>query len=110
MANISAVSSYRPELEGIFQSLKHLECLNITPQEVQQWYDNERSVISSREHPTRPMGVIKADADITLAIHHLKSNLQFQVDFRHVYGRQDVRNKKKRKKRGQRIRGEERAV
>ena len=34
MANISLVSSYRSELNGIFRSLKHLKYLNITPQEV----------------------------------------------------------------------------
>ena len=34
MANINAVLSYRSELEGIVWSLKHLEYLNITPQEV----------------------------------------------------------------------------
>ena len=56
MANINAVSSYRPELERVFRSLKHLEYLNITPKEVRQWCDNERSVISSREAPTRTGG------------------------------------------------------
>ena len=64
MANINVVSSYRSEFEGIFQSLTHLEYLNIIPLEVRQWCDNERSVISSRETPTRTVGMIKADADI----------------------------------------------
>ena len=41
MANINAVSSYRADLEGVFQSLKHLEYLNITPREVRQWCDND---------------------------------------------------------------------
>ena len=75
MANINAVSSYRSELEGVFRSLKHLEYLNITPKEVRQWCDNERSVISSREPPTRTGGMIKANVDLILAIHHLKNNL-----------------------------------
>jgi hypothetical protein len=34
IANISLVSSYRSELNGIFWSLKHLKYLNITPQKV----------------------------------------------------------------------------
>jgi hypothetical protein len=52
-------------------------------------------VISSMEAPTRPAGMSKADADIILAIHHLKSNPQFPVDCRHVYGHQDEKNRKK---------------
>ena len=43
--------------------------------------------------------MIKADADIILAIHHLKNNLQFPVDCRFVYGHQDGKNKKKQEKR-----------
>ena len=98
MANINAISSYRSELEGVFLSLKHLEYLNITPKEVRQWCNNKRSVISSREAPNRTWGKIKIDADLILAIHHLKNNLKFPVDCRHVYGHKDVKNKKKREK------------
>ena len=47
------------------------------------------------EAPTRTGGMIKADADLILAIHHLKNNLKFPVDCRHVYGHQDRKNKKK---------------
>ena len=43
--------------------------------------------------------MIKADADLILAIHHLKNNLKFPVDCRHVYGHQDGKNKKKQEKR-----------
>ena len=78
--------------------MKHLEYLNITSKEVRQWCDKERSVISSREPPTRTWGMIKADTDLILAIHHLKNNLIFPVDCRHVYGHQDGKNKKKQEK------------
>ena len=79
--------------------MKHLEYLNITPKEVRQWCDNERSVINSMEAPTRIGGMIKANADLILAIHHLKNNLKFSVDCRHMYGHQDGKNKKKQEKR-----------
>ena len=58
-------------------------------------------MISSRETPTRMARMIKADADITLAIHHLKSKLQFLMDCRHIYGHQDGKKKKKQRKREQ---------
>ena len=56
-------------------------------------------MISSREIATRTAGMIQAYADIILAIHHLKNNLQFPVDCMFVYGHQDGKNKKKQEKR-----------
>ena len=56
-------------------------------------------MISSIEAPTRTAGMSRANADIILAIYHLKSNLQFPVECRHVYGHQDGKNKKKQEKR-----------
>ena len=79
--------------------MKHLEYLNTTPREVRQWCNNKRSVISSREAPIITAGMIKADADLILAIHHLKNNLKFPVECRHVYGHQDGKDKKKQEKR-----------
>ena len=76
-----------------------MEYLNIIQIEVRQWCDNKRSVISSREIPTRTVGMIQADADIILVIHHLRNELQFPVDCRYVYGHQDGKNKKKQEKR-----------
>ncbi len=42
--------------------------------------------------------MIDADADLVLAIHHLRSKLLFDIDFRHVYGHQDGKGKAKKKK------------
>ena len=55
-------------------------------------------MISSREVPIRTGRMIKADADLILAIHHLKNNLKIPVDCRHMYGHQDGKNKKKQEK------------
>jgi hypothetical protein len=95
MTDISSVSSYRSELEGIFRSLKHLEYKNVTPTMVQHWCDNERGVISSNTPPWCPADMMKADADLVLAIHHLKSTLPFPVKCQHVYGHQDSKKRKK---------------
>lgn len=73
MSDINSLSSYRAELEGIFRCLSHLEYLNIMPNEVRQWCDNEQSVKSRREQLTQPTSMLNADADLVLAIHDLKA-------------------------------------
>ena len=60
-------------------------------------------MISSRETPPRTAEMVKADTDIILAIHHLKNELQFLVDYRQVYGHQDDKKKKKQEKREQEL-------
>ena len=47
------------------------------------------------------MGIIQTDAAIILARHYLKNELQSLVGWRHVYGYQDGKNKKKQEKREQ---------
>ena len=56
-------------------------------------------MISSWDPPNRPADMIKVDADIILAIHYLKSKLQFTVHYRHMYGHRDGKNKQKQGKR-----------
>ena len=98
LANISSLSSYRVELEGIFRSLRHIGELGMTPREVAQWCDNLSAVESSNNPIFSPRGMLLPDADVILAIHHLKSRLPFLVNCRHVYGHQDTRKKKADKK------------
>ena len=45
----------------------------------------------------------KADADIILAIYHLKGNLHFPVNCRHEYVQQDGKKKKKQEKQGKEL-------
>ena len=56
-------------------------------------------MISSHDLPTRPAEMIKADVDIILAINYLKSNLQFLVDCKHMYGHHYGKKKKEQEKR-----------
>jgi len=95
MSDVNRVSAYRSELEGIFRTLSHLDYLNITPKEVTHWCDNERSVIKCQEEPWSAQDMIAPDADLILAIHHLKSQLNYPTVFRHVYGHQDSKKPKK---------------
>jgi len=89
LSSVNKVQAYRSELEGVFRTLSHLEELNITPSEVVHWCDNEQSVRNTRERPYHASAMIASDADLVLAIHHLKSVLPYPVDCRHVYGHQD---------------------
>lgn len=71
LTNISSISSYRSELEGIYRSLVHIRQLGVTPRELHQWCDNESAVNDSNK-PLLTLGtMIKPDADILLAIHRL---------------------------------------
>jgi hypothetical protein len=65
------------------------------PKEIQQWCDNE-SAVSDSNHPlTTPSMMIKPDADILLAIHHLRSHMEQHctIHCTHIYGHQDTRRR-----------------
>ena len=95
MTNISSYTSHRIELEGIFRALHHLDLLNITPKMVEQWCDNEQAVKDSSTTPAGPSMMIKAEADIILAIHHLRNRFPFHTNIKHIYGHQDTRKSKR---------------
>ena len=94
LSNISSSSSYRSELEGIFRSLKHVEYLSMAPAEIAHWCDNEAAVNKCMTPLWKPSAMIQPDADILLAIHHLRNTFRTTgttVVCRHVYGHQDTR-------------------
>ena len=94
LSNLSSLSSYRSELEGVFHSLKHIEFLNLTPTEINHYCDNEAAVDKCQAPPWRPKAMIQADADIILAIHTIRQTLRTrgtQVTCRHIYAHQDTR-------------------
>ena len=64
LTNISSVSSYRSELEGIYRSLQHIEYLGLTPREVQHWCDNKGAVDNSNKGLNTPSEMISAEADL----------------------------------------------
>jgi hypothetical protein len=78
MTNVSSVNSYRAELEGVFRSLYHMQYLGMDPEEtVTQWFDNESGVQTSNRAPVTGKDMMQPEADLLLAIHHLKSKLAF---------------------------------
>jgi hypothetical protein len=90
MANISTYTSHRIELEEIFHALHHLDLLNITPTMVEQWCDNKQAVKDSTTTLDGPSMMIKAKADIILAIHHLCNRFPFHTNIQHIYRHQDT--------------------
>jgi len=95
LTNISSYTSHRIELEGIFHALHHLDLLNIMPKMVEQWCDNEQAVKDSTTTPDGPSMMIKVEADIILAIHHLRNRFPFHTNIKHIYGHQDTKKPKR---------------
>jgi hypothetical protein len=89
--NVSSYTSHPIELEGIFCALHHLDFLNMTPTMADQWRNNEQAVQDKIRPIKDPSKMLKAKADIILAIHHLKNQLPFHTRIRHVYGHQDTK-------------------
>ena len=63
----------------MFRALKHIEFLNWTPTELDQWCDNEQVVKDSMEYPYHPTDITGTVMDLVLAIHQIKSTLSFAV-------------------------------
>lgn len=43
--------------------------------EIEQWCDNKRAIVAAAEPIRSPSGMVGADADIIMAIHHLQSKM-----------------------------------
>ncbi len=63
----------------------------MTPTMAEQWGDNKQAVKDTTRPIEDPSGMMKAKADIILAIHHLKNRLPFYMRMRHVYGHHDTK-------------------
>lgn len=87
LGNISSLSSYRSELEGIYRSLSHVQYLGLKPEEIQHWCDNESAVNDSNRPLKMPAAMGKPDVDLILAIHHLREMMSTDtsVTCRHIY-------------------------
>ena len=95
MMKILSLSSYRSELEEIYRSLSHIQYLGMTPREIQHWCDNKSAVDDSNRPLSTPSAMGKPDADLILAIHHLRAIMETKmtVRCRHIYDHQDTRER-----------------
>ena len=67
----------------------------MTPLEIQQWCDNESAVNDSNRPLYTPSAMGKPDADLLLAIHHLRATMEdtSSIICRHIYGHQDTKRR-----------------
>ena len=88
-----SLTSYRSELEGIYRGLKQLLDSGIRPEQLHQWCDNKAAVDRSNSGLTYPGAMLNADADVILAIGHVRKQLSGRTNIicRHIYGHQDSR-------------------
>lgn len=90
ISSVSSLSSYRAELEGTFQFLKHIEYLDMSPEEVRHWCDNEGAVEATNTTAINTPGdMLTPDADIILAILHHKRKTKVASECIHVLSHQD---------------------
>lgn len=97
MSNITSETSHRSELEGILCCAHHIKYLGLTPETITHVCDNEQAVKDSTVPPETPSAMIRAEGDIILAIHHLRSQLPCELDTRHVFAHQDTRKRRQQK-------------
>jgi hypothetical protein len=92
---VSSLSSYRAELEGTFRLLKHIKYLDMSPDEVRHWCDNEGVVDATNKTSIyTPSDMLAPDADIILAILHHKRKTKIESECIHVLPHQDTKERK----------------
>ena len=93
ITDISSLTSYRGELEGIYRSLLHT-LQRFTPKTLDLWCDNEAAINKSAMTLSTPGAMVQPEADIILAIQTLRhQHPGTRMAFHHVYGHQDTRHR-----------------
>ena len=94
MTNMGSINSYRAELEGAYRALHHMHHLGIIPTGPStQWFDNQGGVQKSNKELKTGTDKMQPEADILMAIQHLKKKLPFDVTSQHVRGHQDSKRR-----------------
>jgi hypothetical protein len=63
----------------------------MTSMMAEQWCNNKQAAKDTTKSIEDPSGMMKAKADIILAIHHLKNQPPFHTRIRPIYGHQDTK-------------------
>ena len=91
LRNMNSFTSYRSEVEGVYRCLCRIQFLNLKPVEIQQWCDSKSAVDNSNLNLSTPGAMISPDADILLAIQHLRLQMvSSTITCQHVYRHQDT--------------------
>jgi hypothetical protein len=90
--NVSSLSSYRAELEGAYWLLYRIEQLNLSPEEIIHWCDNEVAVAANQlDKLWSPSAALAPDADVILALIVLKKKMSASITCHYVPSHQDTK-------------------
>ena len=93
ITNVSSITSYRGELEGLYRSLLHVMSRHLAPQRMEFWCDNKAAIDKSTIGLYTPGAMVQPEADVIMAIQATCQDLQnTEYSFHHVYGHQDTRH------------------
>ena len=94
LENMSSISSYRSELEGMYRGLVDVKS-RLTPVSIHQWCDNKAAVDKYNLNIYTPSQMIAPDADVLLAIKHVSKQLAESTEIvcKHIYGHQDSKSR-----------------
>jgi hypothetical protein len=83
--NVSSLSSYRAELEGAYWLLYRIEQLNLSPEEIIHWCDNEVAVAANQlDKLWSPSAALAPDAAVILALIVLKKKMSASITCHYV--------------------------
>ena len=89
---MGSINSYRAELERMYRALCHIHQLGLSANgPITQWCDNQGGVLMTAKELETGTEKMQPEADILMAIQHLKDRLPFPVTSQHVKGHQDSR-------------------
>ena len=91
ITQLSSLTSYRGELEGIYRALRHTLQRFLSLTVIEFGCDNKAAIDRLNLTHLTPAMMIQPEADILLAIRALTGGIRTQVNFSHVYGHQDTR-------------------
>ena len=91
LENTTSLSSYQSELEGMYRGLKQVETLPSLPQYLNQWCDNKAAVDRCNTDLYTPGSLLQPNADVLMAIRHVRASMEIGVTCQHVYGHQDTK-------------------
>lgn len=93
LEEMTSLSSYRSELEGMYRGLVQVSHLDWRPKVIFQGCDNKAAIDITNRGLQTPSDMLAPDADAVLAIHHVRNKMEDTTEIvcQHIYGHQDSR-------------------
>jgi hypothetical protein len=93
LEEMTSLSSYRSELEGMYRGLLQVARSDCRPKYVFQGCDNKAAINITNHGLNTPSDMLAPDADIILAIRQVRNTITESTEIvcQHIYGHQDSR-------------------